>query len=412
MSERTKRILLIVGFILSVVVIAFLLYVAFFRADSPIIPNPQTGGTNSQGTNTGLPASGDGTIRGGEDDLTGDLSGLPQADEVAKGGLTQTSELTTGPVYNPTLSGDGASVNFYDKNDGKFYRINADGTLAALSDKKFPGVDKATWNKDAEKAVLEYPDGSNVVYDFGAEAQVTLPKHWEGFDFSPVADELAAKSVGLDPNNRSIVVTNADGSNVKSIQPLGTKQDKVQVNWSPNDQVVAFSDTAQDVEGGIDQKIIYPIGKNQENFKGLAIEGLNFASKWSPDGKQLLYSASGSYSNYRPLLWVVDGTSSSMGKNRRSLSLNTWVEKCTFASTSVAYCAVPQNLPENAGLQPSLFSNLPDSVYKLDITTGISTLVGIPAGGKMMSNLFVTKDGSLLYYTDNTTGRLETMKLK
>ncbi len=412
MSERTKRILLIVGFILSVVVIAFLLYVAFFRGESPSIPTTQTGGTNSQGTNTGLPASGDGINRGDEEDSTGDLSGLPQADEIAKGGLTQTSELTTGPVYNPTLSGDGASVNFYDKNDGKFYRINADGAVVALSDKKFPGVDNAIWNKDAEKAVLEYPDGSNIVYDFGAETQVTLPKHWEGFDFSPVADEIAAKSVGLDPNNRSVVVTNADGSNVKSIQPLGTKQDKVQINWSPNDQVVAFSDTAQDVEGGIDQKIIYPIGKNQENFKGLAIEGLNFSSKWSPDGKQLLYSASGSYSNYRPLLWVVDGTSSTMGKNRRSLSLNTWVEKCTFASQSIAYCAVPQNLPENAGLQPSLFSNLPDSVYKLDITTGISTLIGIPAGGKMMTNLFVTKDGSLLYYTDNVTGRLETMKLK
>ncbi len=411
MSERTKRILLIVGFVLSVAVIAFLLYFAFFRTPTPQIPiTPTT--TTGQQPSTGFPSSATGAPSTIGTEQTGEQTGLPTADTVAKGGLTQTTELTTGPVSSPTLSGDGSSMNFYDKNDGKFYRIDAEGKLVALSDKKFPSLEKATWNKDSEKAVLEFPDGSNVVYDFGAQSQVTLPKHWEGFNFSPVDDQIVAKSVGLDPNNRSIVITNADGTNIKSVQPLGENQDKVQINWSANDQVIAFADTATDTEGGIDQKIIYPIGKNQENFKGLAIEGINFASKWSPDGKKLLYSAAGSYSNYRPLLWVVDGTASSMGKNRKSLSLNTWVDKCTFASPTIAYCAVPIDLPENAGLQPDLYSNLPDSVYKLDIGTGTSTLVGIPEGGKMMKNLFITKDQSLLYYTDNVTGRLETMKLK
>lgn len=407
-SERTKRILLVSGFILSVFVIALLLYLAFFRPKPTPAPEETTPEAVAPGL--GLPSAQEGAPSFAEEEFAEEV-GLPQADEVARGGVTQTTELTTGPIFNPTLSGDGSKIHFYDQTDGKFYTIGTDGKIAALSDKKFRSVEKATWNNNAEKAILEFPDGSNVVYDFGAEKQVTLPKHWEGFDFSPVSDELAAKSIALDPNNRWIVLANADGSNVKSIQGLGENADDIEINWSPNDQVVAFADTAESV-GSVDRKMIVPLGKEHENFKGLTVEGLNFSSTWSPDGKQLLYSVSGSYSNYRPLLWIVDASASSMAKNRRSLGINTWVEKCTWASPSTIYCAVPQTLPENAGLQPSLFGDIPDALYKIDVTTGTSSLIAIPDNEQTIKQLFVTKDESSLYYTNARTGKLEYLKLK
>ncbi len=158
--------------------------------------------------------------------------------------------------------------------------------------------------------------------------------------------------------------------------------------------------------------MIFPVGKNQENFKGLIIEGFGFQSNWSPTGKDLLYSASGSYSNNKPLLWIVDGTSATMGENRRSLGLNTWAEKCTWSSAKTMYCAVPTNLPPNAGLQPALYDDLPDTLYQVDVTTGKSSLVAIPENGQTMSNLFVSKDQSKLYFTDAETGTLELIKLK
>jgi len=135
------------------------------------------------------------------------------------------------------------------------------------------------WNSDANKAVMEFPDGSNIVYDFDNETQVTLPNHWEEFDFSPVRDEIAAKSIALDPNNRYLVSTSADGSNVKNLQALGENEKKVQVNWSPNDQVVAFADTAGSISGDLDRKMIVPVGKNGENFKGLIVERMGFMQK-------------------------------------------------------------------------------------------------------------------------------------
>src|SRR3989338_3132675 len=218
MSDRTKRILFIVGFVLSVFVIGFLLYITFFRS-TPVIEPIEEQPIDEQ-TGSGFPSSGEGTPRIIEEQ-TKIETGLTEADEVAKGGATQTKELTTAEVFNPTLSADGSTVQFYDETDGKFYAIDANGKIVTLSDKEFPSLEKATWDKTAEKAVLEFPDGSNIIYDFGTEKQVTLPKHWEGFDFSPVTDELAAKSIALDPDNRWIVLANADGSNIKSIQALG-----------------------------------------------------------------------------------------------------------------------------------------------------------------------------------------------
>ena len=183
------------------------------------------------------------------------------------------------------------------------------------------------------------------------------------------------------------------------------------VSWSPNNAVVAFADTSiAGASGGISQNVIYAIGKNQENFKGLTVEGLNFHAIWSPDGTRILYDVAGETSNYKPLLWIVDGTPTTMGDHRASLGVNTWVEKCVFASNTVVYCAVPISMPNNGGLQPAVVTSN-DSVYRIDLATGRVKLVGFPEQGTQMKNLRVSTDSAYLYYTDSL-GRLQVMRLK
>ena len=423
MNDRTKRILQIVLFILSVLAIGFVLYILFFHP----APTSQTpAGNNAPGTNQAagtLPSSPNGTPGAAGGTGAGQTGGgqtagqLPAATAVANGGLTKTTELTTAAVSNSTISSDGSSENFYNKSDGKFYTINSQGVASALSDQTFPNVQTVTWNRNAQKAVMEFPDGSNIVYDFQNQKQVTLPKQWEGFSFSPTTDEIAAKSIGLDASNRWLVTASDSGTNVVPFQALGDNADKVSVNWSPNNQVVAFADTSSVVSTDapstdFDQRVIYPVGKNQENLRGLTIEGSNFLPSWSPSGNTLLYSANASYSNGKPLLWAVDGTAANMGDNRHSLSINTWADKCTWNSDTSLYCAVPQNLPDNAGMERDLYANLPDSLYKVDLATGLSTLVAIPDQQQTMTNLSVSKDGSLLYFTDLNSGKLNLIHLK
>lgn len=405
LSERTKKILLITGFLVSVAGIGAALYFIFLAP--AIQPTPEV--TEIPTEVSGLPTASLGQPPIGAVEIGEEA--LPEAGEVARGGLTKATMLTTAAVANVALSEDGKSMNYYDQSDERFYTIGADGAVTKLSNKQFPEVKEATWNTDSDKAVIEFPDGSNIVYDFTNETQVTLPQHWEDFEFSPGRDQIIAKSMTTDSNSRMLIVSNSDGSQAKAVQALGDNADKVQVSPSPTDQIIAFSDTAGD-QNGFGKKMILPIGKNQENFKGLTVDGLGFESLWSPRGDILLYSVYGPNSDYKPLLWVVDGTINSIGDDRRSVGLYTWVDKCVFAENDLIYCAVPQSLEANIGLQPSLAADIPDDVYKIDLSTGRSSLIARPSENITMENLQTSDDGSLLYFTSANNGRLGFIKLK
>jgi len=406
MSERTKKILVLVGFFLGIVAIGVILYftVVGFRRE-PVEPTV----TPPEGAPGQFPSSGEGapvvTPPGGAPGI------LEPADEIAGGGITQVTTLTTSVIESAAGRSDGR-VNFYNPEDGRFYTIDAEGNVVTLSNQQFPAAESVVWNNGASKAVIEFPDGSNIVYNFSTQQQVTLPQHWEDFDFSPSTDEIIAKSLAVDPNNRWIVITNDDGSNAKSIAPLGLNESKVDVNWSPNDQVIAFADTADPIIGGLDRKMILPVGKNDENYKGLIVEGLGFDSLWSPDGSTLAYSVYGDFSNGNPSLWTVSATPGTMGENRRSLGLNTWIDKCTYAGATRLICAVPVNLGPNAGYSRTTFQNLPDHVYEVDLLTGRSTRIAIPDESTTMSSLSVSSDGAQLYFKNERTGRLELIRLR
>lgn len=407
MSPKLKSILLVILFSFTVIGLGTALYFAFFRG-VVTEPAPEDPTVTEQPGSGEFPSAGEGApgifVPGG------DGAGLQLADEVARGGQTQTTELTDTPVENLGLSP--AGLNYYNEADGKFYRVDENGNTVALSEARFPEAESVEWSGTGDKAVIEFPDGSNIVYDFATKKQVTLPRHWEDFEFSPENDEILAKSVAIDPANRWLIVSNGDGSNVKAVQALGENANRVQVSWSPNDQVIAFANNGTPLEGGFDRQLILPVGKNHENYEGLVVEGLGFIPNWAPDGRKLLYSASGASSGERPLLWVVDATPSSMGDNRQSLGLNTWADKCTFSSNTTAICAVPQNLPANAGLQRALYEDLPDSLYQLDLRTGRSSLLAIPATPTTMNNLSISANGSNVFYQNGLTGRAETIRLR
>ena len=409
MNERWRRILIIAGFIATVAAIGIGMFFLFFRTDKEPAPGAPTTEVPTGLEPGALRPSGEAPIRTEEPTRARELK---PADRVARGGKTQTTTLTEEPAVNLAIAANGKNLNYYNKDDGKFYTIDPEGNVKELSNKKFPSVQSVAWNKEADKAILQFPDGSNVIYNFLTSSQITLPKHWDDFQFSPVKEEFTAKSLGIDPDNRWLLTANADGSGARAIQELGRNANKVTVSWSPNDQVVAFSDTADYVGGGIDRKMILPIGKNKENFRGLVVEGFSFLPAWSPSGKQLVYSTHGDYSTLKPLLWTVDATPSTMGQNRRSLGLNTWADKCAFASGKTMYCAVPVNLPANSGFQRVLFENYPDQLYKVDMTSGAVSLVAVPEDDTTMENLHVGGDESLLYYTNKRTGALESINLK
>lgn len=407
-----KKIGLVALFVLVVASVGFFLFRLFFAAptDEPDTEVPID--VDLGLPDTGLPTAGEapdlpdfaGTE--GEEEF-----GLPiaEATAVASGGPTITNELDLDLADAPVLSPSGV-LAYYNKDEGKFYTIGPDGQPREMSSRVFPEVDTVTWAPTAEKAVLEFPDSSKVVFDFETQEQVTLPSHWEDFSFSNDGESFAAKSMSLDPENRWLITSDADGSNARLIEHLGNNADQVIVNVSPNSSVVALAETGDPV--GFDTREVILIGQNDENFKALRVEGFNFIPQWSPNGDNLIYSASSQSGDYRPTLWFVNAKGDTIGNNRTNLGVQTWADKCTFGNETVVYCAVPDRLPVGIGLQRDLAVGIPDTIFRIDLLTGRQTTVGKTESNTSITSLVVSQDQSKLTFIDEGTGRLSQINLR
>ena len=410
---RYKKVFLIIGFLALVGLIGYLIWRVFFTA---VILPPTA--TTTPGAISGLPTAGPGGEVTGGEEIPGILPGgtvipgtsAPSAEEpndLAVGGLTKIASLTESPTLDPTLSADG-SVQYYNQDDDKFYKIDKDGQAVLLSDKVFHDVKNIVWAPSKDKAIIEYPDGNKILYNFQTKKQVTLPSYWQDFSFSPASDKIVSESIGLDPENRWLMVSGDNGSQAKALEAIGTKEKTVYPSWSPNNQIVAMYTEGVD----FDRQEVFFVGLNGENFKSTIVEGRGFESQWSTSGDRLLYSVYHTRDDLKPRLWIVDASGDNISQNRRSFDLETWASKCTFASNTEVYCAVPESLEQGAGLFPELADSTKDDLYKIDLATGQKKLIAVPDGAYNISQIMVPEGQDNLYFTDKQSNKLYQVKLK
>jgi hypothetical protein len=418
MSDRTKKILLIVVFILAVLLFAFGLYYLFFRplfappAPPVVIPTPApiTGlPVLPPALNIAYPPTSPLPVV-----IPPGIPGAPAASPAgptysyqATGGITAFQTLENERTQNPTLATNGQDLIYYNKNNGSFYRLTPDGQKTSFSDAIFKNVQKITWSNNTQKAILEYPDGSNIVYDFNQKRSLTLPAQWKDFTFSPDSQKIAFKDMKLDPENRYLAVANADGTNYREIERLGDKDADVYVTWSPTDTYGALYRAPLDG----DRSEVYPIGFNGENFKKFTIEGRDPRFNWSPNGNKLLYSVYNSSSDFNPTLWVINMRPELIGTGRNKFEIKTWADKCTFASESTVYCAVPETLETGTGFLPNLADNTPDNFYKIDLQKGTQELIAQPLFPTTVDKMIVSEDAKTLYWLEKNSAQLKEMKL-
>jgi len=418
MQINYKKILIIIGFVILCVVIGYGIYFLFFKS-SPVV---DTGGEEVASSETGdLPSGSEG---GQTNIVTGTGGALPSgqtnnstgssgenkipADKIAHGGITQTSKLNSSPSFASTLSSDGSSVYYYNQSDGKFYKIDGNGQTSLISNKTFYNVENVNWAPDKQKAVIEYPDGANILYDFKAQKQITLPKHWEDFDFSPQSDKIVAKSMGIDSGNKWLITANDDGSQAQAVEHIGDEGDRVYSSWSPNNLSIALFTESMDSN----RQKLYFVGQNKENFKATIVEGRGIDFQWTPSGDRLLYSVYSDSTSLRPELWIVDAKADNIGSNRQRLNLETWAEKCSVYNENTIYCAVPKNLPEGAGVFSDLAIDSTDNIYKINLTNNSRQLIAVPDGEYNMQNIIISENEKYLYFTDNQTNNIHKIQLK
>lgn len=413
---KYKKLFFVIIFLALVLLLGWLLWQVFFKPTPPSsIIQPDT-----PSSITGLPTidkgdgitdqiGGPGYLPGGLDSELPDetLPDINRPSPLAVGGITEVEALNQSPVIGSTLSKDGR-VQYYDQDDGKFYRVDPDGNITSLSDKVFYNVEDVVWAPDKNQAIIEYPDGNKISYNFLTKKQVTLPSHWQDFSFAPSSKQIISESIGLDPENRWLVVSKPDGSEANTLAYIGTRDKYVYPSWSPNNQIVAMYTKGVD----FNRQEVFFVGLNDENFKSTIVEGRGFQSQWSTAGDRLLYSVYHSRDDYRPRLWIVDAKGDTISQNRRSFDLSTWANKCTFASNTDIYCAVPQNLEKGSGLYPELADRTQDDLYKIDLTTETKKLIAVPQDAYNISQIMVPGGQNYLYFTDKKTGLIYKIKLK
>ena len=408
MNLDYKKLALMILIAAAVIALIFLIYFFFVK---PFSAPPPADQEQTAGSDQTLPTAGQSTGQ------TSVIDGISQtfpagssqtgADNVPDGSQptkqTNTTPLTDFPVYFAASSNNGDLV--YYSSDGKFYRINPNGQVTAFSDKVFHNVSNVVWSNGKDKAILQYPDGSNIIYDFNQNKQITLQKHWTDFTFSPSDQQIAFKSIGLDPENRFLAVGDNSGSNLKIIESIGGVENKFQINWSPNNSMIAnFIES-----NGINRTEIYFVGLNNENFKSMTVEGRGFEGLWSPDGTAMVYSVYNT-SDYTPQLWISGAGPENIGAGRNVLGLNTWADKCSFSDATTLYCAVPQEMPYGAGLESGLTIGISDDIYKIDLQTGAKQLIS-GYGDHRIDKIFPLSGGSTLLFTDANTGEIYRVEL-
>lgn len=410
MSERLKRILFIAFFIVFTVAIGLAIYFVFFQTKTA--PGALTEEEEAAGA---FPGSGEAEPR--EPGAAIPSGSLPSAVGITGSSLppglapaSQTILLKEGVTQELSASTDGTGVRYYDPLESKFYRVATDGVIVPLSDRQFPNVENVSWGNATDQAILTFPDGSNIHYNFTTEKQTTLPKHWNAFDFANDDLDVIAKSEAIAPESRFLIISDPDGTNARAVEPLGDNADKTFPSYTPNNQIVAYATVGE--SKGFDRESILLIGKNHENYQSLLVEGRGFLPLWSPNGQKILYSVWNVESNYRPDLWISGGAPDNMNQERVKLEINTWADKCVWADDLTVYCAVPQNLPRGAALQRELFNDLSDDIFKIDLRSGAKTLLGAPEGGLSVRNPVVTDDGTSLIFSDAVTGDLYSFRLQ
>ncbi|MFN3302018.1 MAG: TolB family protein [Patescibacteria group bacterium] len=422
-----KKIFIIIGFILVVIALGFLLYLILLKPAPkpiPVIPPekevplrlPVTRQvwermTIEERERLGLPLYewpevAPPTLPPVE------VPPVPEISEVAQGGPTWINPVSVERSEAVELAADGINAIYYNRDTGRFYKITPDGQKELLTDQVFKNVQKITWAPTKDKAILEFPDGYKIVYDFEKKKQVTLPFNWYDFSFNPSGTEFVFKTASKYPENRWLSIANADGTNPRAIEHMGENQDKVIVSWSPNNQVIAFSKTGEPRGAWVHS--ILPIGRYGERFPPIVVDGLGFENIWSPNGEKIAYSVYSPETNYNPMLYVIGAYGDEMGRGKIYTGLATYSYKCTFNQAGdTLYCAVPRNLPYGSGLVPELAAGTKDDFYKVDLKTGRSSFLAESAFGSYeVEKVFLSQDESLLYFVDKNTKMIRYIRLK
>lgn len=374
-----RRILIIIGALLLLILIGIGVYLLFFRDGGGLVvdenPFGQAGdrdpGSLDPVIDTGVPTPGAGTLV------------APQLLKITEGPValgtvslytparvvTATSSVSTSTPPQTVTTPEEVEVRYIDRQSGNVYAFKVhERVVTRLSNKTLPGITEASWTRDGSRSFVRFLEQDAN----GTERLSTylLPANGEGGFF--LEQGLAQAYVAstsvitlLRSDSGSVAsVMNTDGTNIRTlfssvlsslqVAPLGA-------GYLAQTKATAYLDGyAFSVDGrGTFSRLLGPL-------RGLA-------TLPSPTGTDLLYSYVDRGRLYTQVFDVAN-------RSAVPLPLVTLPEKCVWTVGGDAlYCAVPTSL---SGLLPDEWyqgaRSFSDRIWRIDLESRVATLVFDP----------------------------------
>jgi hypothetical protein len=337
-------------------------------------------------------------------------------------------KVSAAPAAGVALFGSSTStsVQFVDRTTGNIFSANTEnGTVARITNTLVPNVLHALW-AGSEDVIMQSVDEQGVIQTFSAsivsqdeeagatpstapignsnsQREVTAAKKLSGVYLEPdimaiaVSPQMAEKIFYLVPNANGVlgITAKRDGTDLSRVWNFPIRG--WHISWINPDEAVLSQKASSGASGNA-----YVLSMADGELTPAIVDkkGLSVAVGSAPES--ILYSTSGPDA---PALFV-------RSKNGNlPLRLSTFADKCVWSSAEeqLAYCAVPQSIP-NASLPDAWYrgeTHLSDVWWKIDTASGSSELLLSPESEYGVAldviNPMMNDAGTYIVFLDNTT---------
>lgn len=395
-----KRIFLIAGIVLAVLLIGFFAYYYFvYRpavpenvVDIPLPPGQEV-------TLTPEEVQQGKTLEEKHEELRREL-GITAQDDVVT-----VAKVLDRPVLAPTLSADGLALYFFDPKSGQFRTTDTVGANeSSLVGGTFENVSRIKWAPTKDAVAISFTEGSvtkNVILTLEDQTLVELDPRIQYPVFSP--DGLRIVYLFSDPESGQFKLSTAlrDGTNAQALKSY--RAGELQLHWFA-EEGIAYGG----VSSGFKAASVFSMDTRGERNRTLLGDAYAADMVFSPIGNRVVFSEA-PRKPYITSLLLMDAT----GQNVVQTSLDTLARKCAWSSTGFTLlCGVPA-FPDEQYTVPEDYEDekwvTRDDLYRVNATTGEATQIvkhSQYTEGYDISDPFLSPEQDTLYFTRRNDGRL------
>lgn len=274
--------------------------------------------------------------------------------------------LTSESVISATLNNADGLIYFYNKLDGNLWTITDRGTnMTKVVEKNLMNVKSVEWSNDSNSAIISLENGKIMIFNHKNNQELVLKNGVDLASWSNLNDKMIYKFYDPDKKERSLNISNLDGSNWKKMATLPFRF--VSFQKIPSSIQVAFWSSAD--SNNVTELFKTSITSSDESTKIFSDKfGADFL--FSPEGSKVLISFVNEKSGTKMSLGMID----SQGKNFQDFQIPTLVQKVVWSKDGkTIYYAQPTEIP-NGSMMPNDYLTkkilTQDTFWKMDIMTG------------------------------------------